>query len=94
MFITGILYLDSPGSKARMLLNGSIESYREETNVNVISFLMRAIPSSIDGRFPNCVNIVSFISPLVEDFIVEYIAFAFWMALALVRALEAAVVSA
>ena len=92
--MTGILYLNSAGSKVRILLNDSIKSCREETDVNVVNFLKRAFPSSIDGRFPNCVKIASFISPLIEDLIVKYIAFAFWMALAFVRAVEAAVISA
>ena len=51
----------------RILLKDSMESCKEDTEVKVVIFLKRASPSSTDGRLPNCVKMVSLMSPLIDD---------------------------
>lgn len=45
--------------------------------------LNKATPSSCEGRLPNCVKIMSLISPLMEDLIHENIALDFFITLLL-----------
>ena len=64
-----------------MLLNDNIESCRDDTEVKVVMRLKSATPSSCDGRLPNCVKIVSLMSPWIDDLIQENIALEFCIAL-------------
>ena len=77
-----------------MLLNESIESCREDTNVKVVIRLNGTTPSSCEGRLPNFVKMLSFISSLMEDLMHENIALEFWIALSFVRVVVTAVISA
>ena len=77
-----------------MLLNESIESCREDTDVKVVMRLNRATPSSCEGRLPNCVKMVSLMSPLMEDLMHENMALELCIALLFVRVVVAAVISA
>ena len=45
-----IAIVKSPEEK--ILLNDSIDSWREATNVNIVRFLKRATPSAMVGIFP------------------------------------------
>ena len=74
------------------MLNESIESCREDTDVKMVILLNVATPSSCEGRLPNCVKIVSFISHLMEDFMHENMALEFWIALLFVQVEVAAVI--
>ena len=94
MLMTGMLKSQSNGLKLVMLLNDRIESWREATEVKVVSFLKRVNPSPSSGMLSNCEKMVSLIAPVIDCSIHVYIALQLCTALSFVRDAPAAVISA